>query len=116
MTTLAKLIDQIVTFRDERDWRQFHKPKDIALSLMLEAGEVGEIFQFKSEEEIARDLEGVRARVGEELSDVLYWTLLMAHDMGIDLESAFEKKMVKNKEKYPVEKAKGSNRKYNALL
>lgn len=116
MTTLAKLIERIVSFRDERDWAQFHKPKDVALSLMLEAGEVGEIFQFKSEDEIARDIEGVRARVGEELSDVLYWTLLMAHDMGIDLESAFDKKMVKNEAKYPVEKAKGNNRKYDALL
>jgi NTP pyrophosphatase (non-canonical NTP hydrolase) len=115
MTTLDEMMERIVRFRDERDWAQFHTPKDIALSLMLEAGEVGELFQFKSEEEISRGRDQLRGKVGEELSDVLYWVLLMAHDMGIDLQSAFADKMLKNETKYPVEKAKGSNKKYDAL-
>ena len=82
---------------------------------MLEAGEVAELFQFKSDAETARTIESVREKLGEELSDVLYWTLLMAHDCGIDLEAAFAKKMERNAEKYPVEKSKGSNRKYTEL-
>jgi dCTP diphosphatase len=97
------------------DWKQFHGLKDIAISLMLEAGEVGEIFQFKSDGEVSRNLEALKERIGEELSDVLYWTLLMAHDSGINLEDAFARKMARNESKYPLEKAKGSNRKYTEL-
>ena len=113
--TLQDITSQIVSFRDARDWKQFHTPKDIALSLMLEAGEVAEIYQFKNEREIPEHTVASRERIGEELSDVLYWTLLMAHDCEVDLESAFEKKMARNESKYPVEKAKGNNRKYTEL-
>jgi len=115
MKDLKSLCDRVISFRDARDWKQFHTPKDIALSLMLEAGEVAELFQFKSDAETAGTLHDVREKLGEELSDVLYWTLLMAHDCGIDLEAAFSKKMDRNAEKYPVEKAKGNNRKYTEL-
>lgn len=115
MKTLQDITQQIVSFRDARDWKQFHGLKDIALSLMLEAGEVGEIFQFRNEAEIARNLDALKERMGEELSDVLYWTLLMAHDSGIDLEAAFERKMAGNADKYPLHKAKGNNKKYTDL-
>jgi NTP pyrophosphatase (non-canonical NTP hydrolase) len=115
MKTIPALTDQIVSFRNARDWKQFHGLKDIALSLMLEAGEVGEIFQFKSDTEVSQNLEALKERIGEELSDVLYWTLLMAHDSGINLEAAFARKMARNESKYPLEKAKGSNRKYTEL-
>jgi NTP pyrophosphatase (non-canonical NTP hydrolase) len=115
MKNLHEITDRIVAFRDARDWKQFHGLKDIALSLMLEAGEVGEIFQFKSDTEIAETLENLQERIGEELSDVLYWTLLMAHDSGVDLAAAFEQKMSRNEIKYPLEKAKGSNKKYTDL-
>jgi NTP pyrophosphatase (non-canonical NTP hydrolase) len=115
MKNLQEFTQQIVSFRDARDWKQFHGLKDIALSLMLEAGEVGEIFQFKNEAEVAAKLNSLKERIGEELSDVIYWTLLMAHDSGVDLEAAFERKMAQNEDKYPVEKAKGSNKKYTDL-
>jgi NTP pyrophosphatase (non-canonical NTP hydrolase) len=115
MINLRELTQKVVSFRDARDWKQFHNVKDIALSLMLEAGEVGDIFQFKGERELDAVVEQKRAQLGEELSDVLYWVLLMAHDTGIDLEQAFEKKLKHNEEKYPVEKSKGSNKKYTEL-
>jgi dCTP diphosphatase len=115
MKTLHEITTQIVSFRDARDWKQFHGLKDIALSMMLEAGEVGEIFQFKTDTEIAGKLESLKERIGEELSDVLYWTLLMAHDSGVNLEEAFARKMDRNEAKYPLEKAKGNNRKYTEL-
>jgi NTP pyrophosphatase (non-canonical NTP hydrolase) len=82
---------------------------------MLEAGEVGEIFQFKTDAEINEKLDALQERIGDELSDVLYWILLMAHDSGINLEEAFARKMARNESKYPLEKAKGSNRKYTEL-
>jgi NTP pyrophosphatase (non-canonical NTP hydrolase) len=115
MKTLPELTTQIVSFRDARDWKQFHGLKDIALSMMLEAGEVGEIFQFKTDTEVAEKLDSLKERIGEELSDVLYWTLLMAHDSGVNLEEAFARKMARNEAKYPLEKAKGNNRKYTEL-
>ena len=115
MSDLKDLTEQIVAFRDSRDWKQFHKPKDMALSLALEAAEVLEVFQWKSEAEIDDALPQLRERLGEELSDVLYWVLLLAHDAGIDLRSGFERKMEKNMAKYPAELAKGSNKKYSEL-
>ena len=115
MTNLGDLTEKIVSFRDARDWKQFHNVKDMALSLMLEAGEVGELFQFKSEAELEKVVESKRERLGEELSDVLYWVLLMAHDSGIDLERSFAENMKRNEEKYPLEKARGNNRKYTEL-
>ena len=115
MKTLQEITTQIVSFRDARDWKQFHGLKDIALSMMLEAGEVGEIFQFKTDTEIADTLDSLKERLGDELSDVLYWTLLMAHDSGVKLEEAFARKMARNEAKYPLEKAKGNNRKYTEL-
>lgn len=115
MKTLQEITHRIVSFRDARDWKQFHGLKDIALSMMLEAGEVGEIFQFKKDSEVAEKLDDLKERIGEELSDVLYWTLLMAHDSGVNLEEAFERKMARNEAKYPLDKARGNNRKYTEL-
>ena len=115
MKNLREITQRIVSFRDARDWKQFHGLKDIALSLMLEAGEVGEIFQFKNDAEVADKLEALQERIGDELSDVLYWTLLMAHDSGVDLEVAFDRKMDRNEAKYPLDKARGSNKKYTDL-
>lgn len=112
---LSDLIERVITFRDERDWKQFHKQKDMALSLMLEAAELGELFQWKSEAEIESRLAEMREPLGKELADVLYWVLLIAHDCGIDLSRAFESKMVENETKYPVQRAKGSNKKYSEL-
>jgi NTP pyrophosphatase (non-canonical NTP hydrolase) len=115
-TQLLDALTQIVLeFREERDWKQFHNPKDMALSLSLEAGEVMELMQWKNGPELEAHLTASKDRLGEELADVLGWVLLLAHDRGIDLADAFVKKIELNKKKYPVEKAKGSAKKYNEL-
>jgi NTP pyrophosphatase (non-canonical NTP hydrolase) len=115
MKTLAEITERIVAFRDARDWKQFHTQKDMALSLALEAAEVLEVFQWKTAEQVERELPAIRDSLSKELSDVLYWVLLMAHDAGIDLGAAFIRKMDENEGKYPVERAKGSNKKYSDL-
>ena len=115
MKNINDLTKRIITFRDARDWKQFHNAKDVALSLVLEAGEVMEHFQWKNKEEIEKYIETNKADIGEELADVLYWVLLMSHDLKIDVLDALEKKIRKNEEKYPVEKAKGKHSKYNKL-
>ena len=109
------LTKRIIAFRDARDWKQFHNAKDVALSLVLEASEVMEHFQWKNREEIEKYIETNKADIGEELADVLYWVLLMSHDFKIDVLDALEKKIRKNEEKYPVEKARGKHTKYNKL-
>ncbi len=115
MSDIKKLTEKIIKFRDERNWKQFHNPKDVALSLVLEASEVVEHFQWKNKEEIAKYIETNKADIGEELADVLYWVLLMSHDLKIDILDALDKKIKKNEEKYPLEKAKGKHTKYNKL-
>ena len=113
--SLKDLQRSVVKFRDERDWKQFHNPKDLAISLVLEATEVLEHFQWKNKEEMAAHLATHRKDVGEELSDVLYWVLLMANDLEVDVVKAFEEKLKKNAEKYPIAKAKGKHTKYTEL-
>lgn len=113
--SITDLQQRIVAFRDARDWKQFHNPKDMALSLVLETAEVVEHFQWKNEQEIKDHLAKNKNELGEELADVMYWVLLMAHDLDIDLATIFEQKMTKNESKYPVEKAKGSHKKYTEL-
>lgn len=114
MTELKKLAMQIVKFRDERDWKQFHNPKDGALSLMLEAAEVLEHFQWKNGEEMERYAKSAKKEISHELADVLYWVLLLSHDMDIDIAKALEEKLGESAKKYPIEKFKGSSKKYNA--
>jgi len=115
MSDIKDLTEKIKKFRDERDWKQFHNPKDVALSLVLEAGEVLEHFQWKSEEEIKQYVEKNKNEIGEELADVFYWVLLMSHDLEIDIKEALEEKLVKNEKRYPVDKSKGKHIKYNKL-
>ena len=102
-------------FCDEREWAQFHNPKDTAISLSLEAAEVLEHFQWKSPEEIKDYLAHHRGDIADELADVFYWVLLMCDYLQIDLSTAFEAKMRKNELKYPVEKARGRHTKYDKL-
>lgn len=115
MKSITTLTKRIIAFRDARDWKQFHNPKDVALSLVLEAGEVMEHFQWKNKEEVEKYVKKNRKAIGEELADVLYWILLMSHDLNIDVLNALEKKIKINEDKYPVEKAKGKHTKYNKL-
>lgn len=115
MEDIKTLTDKIIRFRKERDWEQFHTPKDLAISLSLEASEVLEHFQWKTNDEIKEYIKIHKEHIGEELADVFYWVLLMSHDIDIDIIDAFNKKMKKNSEKYSVEKAKGKHTKYTEL-
>jgi NTP pyrophosphatase (non-canonical NTP hydrolase) len=115
MNEIQELTEQILEFRDEREWKQFHNSKDMAISLVLEATELLEHFQWKSTEEVLEHIENHRNSVGEELADILYWVLLLSNDLHIDIKAAFQAKMEKNIKKYPVEKAKGSHKKYSDL-
>ncbi len=109
---LSDLSKQIVSFRDARDWKQFHNPKDMTLSLMLEAAELMEHFQWKNMEEMEKHIESQRSQIGDELADVFYWVLLMSHDFGIDIGQALLSKIEKNTKKYPIDKARGNHKKY----
>lgn len=115
MSDIQKLTRDIIAFRDVRDWEQFHNPKDLALSLVLEAAEVMEHFQWKSPEEVERHIKECKEDLGDELADVLGYILLIAHTTNIDLVTAFERKLEKNDKKYPVEKARGKATKYTRL-
>ncbi len=112
---LEEPIKKILAFRNARNWKQFHNPKDLAISLSLEASEVLEHFQWKSKEEVEEYIKTHKEHIGEELADVFYWILLMSHDLKIDIIDALDKKIKKNAEKYPVKKAKGKHTKYNQL-
>jgi NTP pyrophosphatase (non-canonical NTP hydrolase) len=112
---IEELQEKIIDFRNKRDWKQFHNPKDVALSLVLEAAEVLEHFQWKTIDEVEEHVEHHKDEIGEELADVLYWVLLMSHDLGVDIARALEKKIEKNEQKYPVDKAKGKHLKYDRL-
>lgn len=109
---MKELQRKIVEFRDERNWKQFHNPKDLAISLSLEASEVLENFQWKSNEEaIEKNLQNIK----EEIADVMIYAILLSNELDIDIEKAIVEKLEKNRKKYPVEKAYGSNKKYTEL-
>jgi NTP pyrophosphatase (non-canonical NTP hydrolase) len=114
---IEKLKEEIKNFCEARDWDQFHGIKDLCIGVATEAAELLEIFRFQSEkqsESLIKDKK--KKEVSDELADVLFFVLRIAQKYDIDLADAFRKKMKKNKEKYPVEKARGSNKKYNELL
>ena len=104
---MQHLIDRIVAFRDARDWSQYHGLKDEALSLLIEAGELAEHLRWHDDETLRAKIDADPEPVADELADVLNWTLLIAHDTGIELEAAFERKMLQNERKYSVAAARG---------
>ena len=113
---LKELQKKVIEFRDARDWAQYHNPKDLAISLSLEVAELLEIFQWKDAQEVEAtksDPES-RRRVKEELGDILIYALNMCHAFGFDPSEVILEKLEINEKKYPVEKAKGSARKYTA--
>ncbi len=113
MKDVDELTKKIIVFRDVRDWKQFHNPKDLALSLVLEATEVMEHFQWKNKEEVEEHIRTSKPDIAEELADVLYWVLLMSHDLGIDILRALDKKIMKNGKRFPILKVKGKHSKYD---
>ncbi|MGY3766280.1 nucleotide pyrophosphohydrolase [Vagococcus vulneris] len=101
---MTKSMDLVNQFRDERDWRQFHDEKDLAISISLEANELLELFQWRKSSEAKQDME----RLEEELADVLIYSYMMADNLGFDIDDIIAKKLNKNAEKYPIEQIKGS--------
>ncbi len=119
MTTLnlTKIYELQRQFSKERDWDQFHTPKNLAMALSVEASELAEIFQWLTEAQSNAIMsDGKQAKkIRDEVSDVLYYLLRLSDRLGIDVETAFFEKMEQNKAKYPVEKARGSMAKYDSL-
>ncbi len=112
MKDIQELIQALVEFRDERDWEQFHDSKNLATAISIEAAELNELFLWKDVEASEQvDTEKIR----EELADILAYSLLLAHKHGFDVKQMVLDKIKRNGEKYPVEKSKGSAKKYNEL-
>jgi len=107
--SIEEIQEQVVAFRDARDWRQFHDPKNLALALSIEAAELNERFLWKESDEAPAD--GVR----EELADIFIYGLLLAHHYGFSVQEIVRSKLAVNEERYPVEKARGLAKKYNEL-
>lgn len=107
-----EVIRQTIQFRDDRNWKQFHNPKDLAISISLEAAELLEVFQWSAEDvNCVEKIDKIR----EELADVVNYCILMADACGLDLDEIVQEKIKRNNEKYPVEKAYGKKDKYNQL-
>ena len=116
MNDLFQLTNKIIEFRDARDWKQFHTPKNLAAALAIEAAELQEVMLWKRDGEVRDLLSGEgRERLEEEIGDVLIFALLLAQEMGIDPRDAIHRKLEKNATKYPVELSKGRSEKYTAL-
>ena len=115
LTSLRELRDRLRRFAAERDWEQFHSPKNLAMALSVEAAELLEHFQWISEEDSKHLGADQLARVREELADVLIYLVRLADKLDVDLLAAARDKLVLNAAKYPVNKARGSNRKYTEL-
>ena len=115
MNELEALRDRIRDFSRERDWDQFHSPKNLAMALAGEAGEVLEIFQWLTEEQSRALDEKALARARDEIADVLLYLVRLADRVGIDPLAAAHRKLEENARKYPVDKARGNARKYDEL-
>ncbi len=109
MSDLKGLRDKLIEFRNERDWEQFHNPKDLAIAINVEAGELSELFLWKKAEEANKE------KVKEELADIFSFAILLADKYELDIKEIVLEKIIKNGIKYPVDKAKGTAKKYTEL-
>ena len=116
-TKFQDIKDRVLAFARERDWEQFHSPKNLSMAIAAEAAELMEHFLWQSCEQSHTDLKTpkIRAMVEEELADILIFAIEFANVTGIDVTTAIRNKMKRNAEKYPVEKSRGNARKYNEL-
>ncbi|NOZ69919.1 MAG: nucleotide pyrophosphohydrolase [Deferribacteres bacterium] len=109
-----ELKKKLLEFRRERDWEKFHRPKELAVSLVIEASELLENFQWKTDGEVAAMLKGKSAEgVSEEIADIAIYLTYLCHDLNLDLEEIVSRKLDKNREKYPAHRVRGSAKKYN---
>lgn len=109
------LLQEILAFRKERDWEQFHNLRTLSTSIVLEAAELAEITQWTRDAEVSAIVEEKRERIEEEIADIAILLSYLVHDLGIDLEEIVRKKVALNARKYPVAQAKGNARKYDEL-
>ena len=109
MTEIKEIIEALIKFRNERDWEQFHNPKDLALAINVEAGELLELFLWKSANE------AIEEKIKEELADVFAFAFMLAEKYNFDVKEIVLEKIRQNAAKYPIEKSKGSAKKYNEL-
>lgn len=117
-TNIQQIKDELLKFRDEREWRQFHNPKDLAEAINIEAGELLEHMLWKDAKKVEELLQSdaeYRREVEHELADIINYCLCFANSMGMDVTEICGRKLKRNAEKYPVEKAKGKATKYNKL-
>ena len=112
MEISKEAVNKVLKFRDDRDWKQFHDPKDLAISISLEASELLEIFQWSRDDVYCLDKID---KIKEELADVVNYCILMADACNLDLDKIITDKIKLNAAKYPVDKAKGTSTKYNEL-
>ena len=112
MQISKETVNEVLKFRDDRDWKQFHDPKDLAISISLEASELLEIFQWSRDDVYCLDKID---KIKEELADVVNYCILMADACNLDLDKIITDKIKQNALKYPVDKAKGTSTKYNEL-
>jgi NTP pyrophosphatase (non-canonical NTP hydrolase) len=112
MSEIRELIETLVAFRDARDWQQFHDSKNLAVALSIEAAELNEVFLWK---DVNASEEVDKAKIKEELADVFAYALLLAEKHGLDVKEIVLEKIAKNNEEYPVDKAKGTAKKYDEL-
>ena len=115
MDSIPALTARIREFRDARDWLQFHSPKDLAVAIIAEAGELLQHFVWKSPEESWERAEAKKAEVASEIADVGILLFELADNLGLDLAAVMREKIDRNEIRYPADKARGSNRKYNEL-
>ena len=115
MKDYNEILKRIKEFRDERDWMQFHNPKNLACSIAIEAGELLEHFQWKDSEESAKHAIARRDEISSEIADVAIYLIELADNLEIDLLSAIDRKLAINEEKYPIEKSRGRSDKYSDL-
>lgn len=113
--SIQDLTRRVLRHRDERHWAQFHTPKELAVSLCVESAELLSLMQWKTDAEVQRVVVDKREMIQDELADVLHSVLLLASDLKLDLGDALEQKLTKDARKYPVEKARGRNEKYDEL-
>lgn len=109
MKDIQEITNALVQFRNDRDWEQFHNAKDLALAINIEAGELLELFLWKNSEDANQ------VKIKEELADVFAYAFLMANKFGFDVKEIVLEKIKSNNEKYPIEKSKGTAKKYNEL-
>jgi len=112
MKTIEELQNEVKKFCEDRDWNQFHNPKDLAIGISTEANELLDIFRFKSINEIEHNFDYFLPKVEDEIADVLFFVLRFAQMSNIDLGQALVRKLSKNSEKYTIERSKGNNKKY----